>query len=271
MKLEFRDLYLTVNVTNESYITSPHTNTKLKKLEVSALIEDEEQEAIEDNLIYARDHNVIEVDTDNNRARNYEIINFSYNYQEVSNVLNYVIEILEVEELEAEKLKIDDIELTPYAYSEKYDEDRKAILITAKAIVTKKTAALLEEKSYNHYSYYSVTREGINKEPINMRFGRNVWSTHEKEDSLKYEVVLIEDKYDTGDNQVTLTDYPVLQNLQNLTVYQQSYIELLENLFLEKELLTEEEIKQLKKEAKTAEKKNRKYLFQVHDVDEEEL
>ncbi len=81
----------------------------------------------------------------------------------------------------------------------------------------------------------------------------------------------MENKYDTEDAFRRPLNYPEAQNIQAMTLYHKSYIELLADLFVAKGLLSKEEIERLKEKAKAEKNKNVRYIYQVKDIDKESL
>lgn len=250
------------------FFTSPFTGHQLKRFQVTVSVTEQQLSVFEDELDYVKVYGITEVDGDGTGIRKYKISNTSYSYSNNSDGRMYFFTISEEENVKIDRLLIKDIELTPYEYEETLSDD--AIIINAKVIVTKDIADRIEGLNENEEKYFTVIREGINENPIKMRFGLNIWSEHE-DGSIKYRLVIVEDKYDTEDDVRRPLNYPEAQNIRSLTLYHKSYIELLADLFVDKGLLTKEEIEGLKEKAKVEKNKNLRYIYQVVDVDKESL
>ncbi|MEG9298048.1 hypothetical protein V6B33_16415 [Mangrovibacillus sp. Mu-81] len=268
MRLKFKENHVTVKPTDEEYFTSPFTGHQLKRFQVAVSVREQQLFVFEDELDYVKVHCITEVDEDGKEIGKYNISNTSYSYSDNSDGRMYSFELSEAEKIKIHKLLIEDIELTPYEYEETLSDE--AIIIHTKVTVTKDIADRIEGFHENEEKYFTVIREGINENPIKMRFGVNIWSEHEN-DVIKYRLVIVEDKYDAEDDVRRPLNYPVTQNIQSMTLYHKSYIELLANLLVDKGLLSKEEIERLKDKAKEENSKNERYIYQVKDVDQESL
>lgn len=268
MRLKLRDNHVIVKPTDEEYFTSPFTGQQLKRFQVTVSVREQQLSAFEDEIDYAKVHGLTEVDGEGNEIRKYNISNNSYSYSNNSNDRMYSFKLSEMENAKINRLLIEDIELNPYEYEETLSDD--AIIIYAKVTVTKEIADRIECIQENESKYFTVIREGINENPIKMRFGLNIWSEHE-DNIFKYRLVIVEDKYDIGAKDQRPLNYPITQNIQSMTLYHKSYIELLADLLVDKGLLNKEEIERLKEQAKEDTNKNLRYIYQVQDVDKESL
>ncbi|WP_342540402.1 hypothetical protein MHI39_24130 [Heyndrickxia sp. FSL K6-6286] len=267
MRLKFNEKITTAIPTDEEFFLSPFTGQQLKKFNLSLLVRQPQLSVFDVELDYVKENGITEVNDDGAEIKKYKIVNISYSYSNHSDDRTYSFELSEVEEIQINKLLIEDMELTPYEYEETFDD---AIIIQAKVRVTKDIADRIEELSQSEDKYFSVIREGINKKPIKMRFGQNIWSEHEN-NIIKYRLVIVEDKYDTEDDVSRPLYYPEIQNIQSITLYHKTYIELLADLFVEKGLLSKAEIEGLKEKAKVEKNKYERYIYQVKDVDKESL
>jgi hypothetical protein len=268
MRLKFKENFATVKPTDEELFTSPFTGHQLKRFQVSLTVREQELSIFEDELDYVKVYGITEIDGDGTEIRIYNIRNTSYSYSNNSDGRMYTFELSEEENVKIDKLLIEDIELTPYEYEETLSDG--AIIIHAKIKVTKDIADCIEGFNENEGKYFTVIRVGINENPIKMRFGVNIWSEHE-EGFVKYRLVIVEDKYDNEDDVRRPLNYPVTQNIQSMTLYHKSYIELLADLLVDNGLLSKEEIERLKEKAREEKNKNIRYIYQVNDVDNESL
>jgi hypothetical protein len=269
MRLKFKEKYVAVNPKQEEYFSSLFTGNQLKRLQVAITVNNLHLSIFENELDYVKVHGITEVDDDGSKLRKFNISNTSYSYSNNSDDTTYSFELSEEEELRINKLIINDIELIPYEYKETLSDD--AIIIYAKVAVSKEIAEHFELVQDDEDKYFSVIREGINENPIRMRFGMNIWSEHES-DVLKYRLVLVEEKYDTTEESKSRSlNYPVLENIQSMTLQHKTYIDLLSDLFIEKGLLSREEIEEIKEKAAAERYKNSRYIYRVKDVDNEDL
>lgn len=268
MKIKFKENYVTVKPTHEESFSSPFTGKNLKRFQVTISVKKQELSIFENELEYVKVYGITEVNTDGTEIKKYNITNTSYGYSNNSNIRTYTFELSEEEDNKLNKLLINEIELTPYEYKEVLDHD--AIIISTKVTVTKEIANCIDELSNKEEEYFTVIRDGINSNPLKMRFGLNVWSEHG--DDIKYRLVIVEDKYDKGKNgDWKPHNYPQTQNIQAMTLYHRSYMELLAKLFVDKGLLTNAEIEELKEKANAEKRKYVRYIYKVKDVDKEIL
>lgn len=269
MRIKLKESYVTVDPTNEESFFSPFTGNQLKSFRITISVREQQLSKFEVDLDYVKKYGVSEVNDEGTEIRKYNISNTSYSYSNNSDARKYTLELSEVENIKIDKLLIEGIELTPYEYEETLSEG--AIIINAKVNVTKDIANRIEGLYKIEEKYFNVIRKGISENPIKMRFGKNIWSEYEDE-VIKYRLIIVDKKYDTEENDIGRPfNYPELQNIQDMTLYHKSYNELLADLFVEKGLLSKEEIEKLKEKADIEKNKYVRYIYKVKDVDKESL
>jgi hypothetical protein len=98
---------------------------------------------------------------------------------------DHQVELTEQEQLQPSAVALDQIEITPYAYEERFDDDT-GIVIDLKTRVDGTAHAMLQAmilqdaESYPSY-FFPVVRKGLQETPRMMRFGKCTWSAHNSE------------------------------------------------------------------------------------------
>lgn len=108
--------------------------------------------------------------------KEFKITNHSYNYNgnlvDDETIYTYTLELEQIENLKIEHLVIAGIKLSPYKYSEEYDDG--IIINTCVRISNEENEQLKNAIGKN--IYFEVIREGISQESKMMRFGKTIWS-----------------------------------------------------------------------------------------------
>jgi hypothetical protein len=112
----------------------------------------------------------------------------SYHYQDGSPVTRFNWKLREVEDWHVTQLVLDGWALTPYKYSEEFEND---VLIARGRV---ELTADEYKKLFAMPRYFSVVRKGIDDQPREMRFGQLLWSL--SGDKYRVELYLVEKKYD---------------------------------------------------------------------------
>lgn len=262
MLLEIGERVYEVESQEREIIVSKHTGKELEKLNLRINFRgnvSEFEEALNDE--------VQRVDDQNNVINTYQVNNRSYSYtgsESPNTVYKFNLELIEVEELNIEKLMIENIELQVYEYSEEYREDGLRIDTKAKIPYEKldEIRRIRESKEY-----FEVVRKGISEEKKQMRFGKVIWSKHDN--FTKHDMVLVEKSYDEGDEHMPMF-YPELTNIMEHLSYSSILLEKISDLLISEGLISEDGFKEIEEEAinKISERKREFYL--VEDVDREQ-
>jgi hypothetical protein len=108
----------------------------------------------------------------------------------------YTVELKEAENVKADRLTIDDLELEPYAYEEHLTND--AITIQCRVVVDAETSDRIERlmrmSDKRDHEYFEVTRHGVEDAARTMRFGKCAWSR--AGDTVKHRLFLVEKRFD---------------------------------------------------------------------------
>src|SRR5690606_9154689 len=130
-------------------------------------VSEQQLSIFKDEIGFVEENGITEVDEDGKEIRKYNIMNTSYSYSNNTDGRIYSFKLSEKENIKIKKLLIEDIELIPYEYEETLSDG--AIIIHAKVSVTKDIADRIEGFK-NEEEYFTVIRDGINENPIKMRF-----------------------------------------------------------------------------------------------------
>lgn len=240
-------------------MVSKHTGNKLEKLNLQIKFRGDPSDFRD-----ALDNRVQKVDSDNKVIKEYEVNNSSYSYsgkQTPNTIYRFNVDLMEVEDLDAQKLIIEDIELTVYEYAEEYKHD--SLRIDAKAKVSYEKLDKLREIKKSK-DYFEVVRKGISEEKKEMRFGTIVWSKHD--DYTKQDLVLVEKSYDEGDNFTPLY-YPELRNVMDQLAFEITFIEEISDLLVSKDIISEDKLDEIREKARSNLNEIREEFYLVEDID----
>ena len=199
----------------------------------------------------------------------YKLVNYSYNC--TSNYITdnynrdityiYTLDIEEIESLKVDSLVIAGVEVTPYKYSEMYND---GIIIEAKIKLSKEDDKKLDMATKENVYFY-VKRKGISDEVKKMRFGKVIWS--ENDGYIKRHINLIEDIYDNK-NPISLGLFqPEYDNIMNMLSYVKNLNDELLKLLVSKDLLLKEELEKISIVAKNNIEETKKEYYRMTDID----
>lgn len=254
------------NVNYEESITSPHTGEKLEKIYFDLDIQGKSMNDIVQNEIFnIKNGGVFSLNEDGNNVKEYRLVknpySYSGSYTDEDTVYSYTLYLEEVERLNIDGLIIGDLEVFPYEYKEEHDEDKNAIIITAKVKLTKKESKILR----NNDRYFKVIRKGISNKELEMRFGVPLWS--EEENRIKERLIIVEKIYDENKSKSGSLFQPEMSNIQNKLAYTENLNAELINLLLSKEILTSDEVENIKEKAELDIKNTWYDFYKVQDID----
>jgi hypothetical protein len=188
MKLDFQRTLVAVRVDRRESFVSPHTGANLERLTVSAIITGEEaNESFGGFLQSANPAGVPEVAEAGAIAKRWSVGNHSWSHTDGNASYHHTIELIELETLVADRLCLGDLEVVPYAYEERFDDDR--LVIEARVAVPQDQHGQLKVMLTEAGSF-QVVRRGISDEPIEMRFGVCYWSPADS--GFKHTLVLVD-------------------------------------------------------------------------------
>lgn len=154
------------------------------------------------------------------------------------------------------------------AYEISQEISKNAVVIYAKVIVTPAQFKMINRLRYcSDVKYFPVIRLGISDTPLQMRFGRNLWS--EKDGIIKMSLVFVEEEYDKNEKHLHGMAEPEL----SITIKQIKQLKAVNARLLEvlktNKLISDEQKVSIEKELTLEELKQDHYLFdRVNDVDE---
>lgn len=154
------------------------------------------------------------------------------------------------------------------AYEISQEISKNAVVIDAKVIVTPEQFNMINHLRYcSNVKYFPVIRLGISETPIQMRFGRNLWS--EKDGMIKMALILVEEEYDKAEDHFHGMAEPELSiAIKQIKQLKAVNARLLDVLKINN-LITEEQKVSIEQELTMEELKQEQYLFdRVNDVDE---
>jgi len=181
------------------------------------------------------------------------VSNYNYSFKNSSrddyltNIYTFTIEVREVEELHLKKLLINDKEYEVLRYSEEVEKNNSIIINTILKLSEEEKDTIISLQRHNQI-YFDVISLGIRDYSITMRFGKIYWSKHE--DYYKADITLVENKYDEEKNNIYDRMLVEQGNLIAKLSEQIEYNKLLEEILIEKNLLSEKEVIEMNKKAK---------------------
>lgn len=253
-------------IISESTFHSKHTGRELKCIQVR-LVEKEKRvhEKLLEILKAGREECIDSTDGKGKVLNKWKVKNNSYSYSEGSYASNYhhSIELEEMEKLEVTSLKVGGLELHPYFYKEKFDED--ALIIEAKVVLSKSQYSDFRE-IMKKTRYFPVIRHGITEEPREMRFGVTRWSEHEH--GVKHEILLIDKSYDDLKRGFGGFFDPEMSHMQDMIAIDTEILEELISALTNKDLLSIEEVDNIRARASERTRDRKREFYRMKDIDE---
>ena len=263
-KIEVKEEYIkTVN----SKSTGNELNTYRFKIRVAGK---EKFEDFKNTMNIFKEKSIIQIDDNDNILAKYNVGTWSYRYYNEfdSEDTNYLcdVEIIQIEELKTDILIIEGIENEVLRYKEEFDNHNNAIIIQA---VIKNTEEQREtiNKTIGNNKYFKVIRPGINNNILEMRFGKTIWSKHE--DYIKRSIVLVEKQFDDNIGIKKPLLWPELNNMMDILAKDTVYIEQLERILKNNNLITDDNIKEIKAKVEEEYMNIYRQYFLVKDAEEE--
>ncbi|MDM0660018.1 hypothetical protein QTH47_12910 [Clostridium perfringens] len=256
MRIKFKDYIVNFeNIEEFKKETSVFTKRQLSSFGTTLKVKEKDLDIIKDALNIGR---VSEVDENKNEIRKYKIRSL-YNTK-YGDEYTYHLEFVEEEDLILKSLKLKNIELKPYEYSERYD--RNAIIIDCKIKLDKKLYKEFKDIWNSNDEYFNVVRVGIEDRILKMRFGRTIWS--EDEEFIKVSMVLVESNYDEyTDREYFNSDANLNFRVACLTNFKEELL----NLLIKKSIITSEEKENLNNNLEENIKEGYWEIYKVKNVD----
>jgi hypothetical protein len=153
---------------------------------------------------------------------------------------SYNAKIREFEQLNIEKLIIDDVEICPYNYIEEISSD--ALIIDFKVEGNPDTINKIRKMRISK-KYYKVLRKGISDEIKTMRFGRMIeWSKNVETGIIHQMFNLVEDKYDQNNDKVQIASNLHIDKLINENIYLKEMIDYYGKILIKNKLINEADL-----------------------------
>jgi hypothetical protein len=270
--LELGGIQLPATIEQAETFQSPHTGRDLRRLRVRFGIEDE---TTNDRVVDAlQAHQEVTLPTGPGQRTAFEAGKHSWSYSSgITSHTSYdhQVELTEQEQLQPSAVALDQIEITPYAYKERFDDDT-GIVIDLKTRVDSTThamlqAMILQDESYP--SYFPVVRKGLQETPRMMRFGKCTWSAHDPE--FKHNLVLVEQALDERgpDPFALLLNYPEELRTRQVVAKAHAFIMELLRVLQAKGVLDPDDVQQLTAAAEQHRKELAHEFFRMDDIDTE--
>jgi len=222
---------------------SKHTGKTLKCFRVSIIVK---SRVIVDEItdLLSKPRNQVTIGDDSGKEVDWKVRNSGYSYHDTeSPIYNYWIDVIEIEDLNVEKLIIDDLELVPYYYNEVFFKDY--LNINTKVKIDKETYESLVDL-FLQKKDIEVTRIPLSNERRNMGLVLGSWS--EDNDMFKVWVLLqdiSEDKDKNNEFDVNRLIGSQLANLARESIAKSNAISKLLGIMKDNNQLSEKDFSEL--------------------------
>ena len=271
--LELGGIQVPATIEQAETFRSPHTGRDLRRLRVRFVIEDE---TTNDRVVDAlQAHQAVTLPTGAGQRTAFEPGKHSWSYSNgITSHTSYdhQVELTEQEQLQPSAVALDQIEITPYAYEERFDDDT-GIVIDLKTRVDSTTHATLQamvlQDAESYPSYFPVVRKGLQETPRMMRFGKCTWSAHDPE--FKHNLVLVEQVLDERgpDPFALLLNYPEERRTRQVAAKAHAFVTELLRVLEAKGVLDPDDVQQLNAAAEQNRKELAREFFRMDDIDSE--
>lgn len=171
MKIILAGYEINVDPVERSKVKSQQTGHEIEHIKVNAIVSGEElNKKVIDYLEMTRDEGIDSLD--GQITKKWKLSNNSYSYSNDKKLVEYTLDLEEMEEIKLEKLIIDDLELIPYMYEERFSFSDS---LSAKVRARLSETQLRKIKELDESSF-AVIRQGINQNPRQMQLILNGWS-----------------------------------------------------------------------------------------------
>jgi len=263
MLLDFNGTKVNVNISEEKSVVSEHTGASLSALEVRTTARGQTANDGFLSLInQAKVDGVTSVDENGTVQKRWKIGNSSWSYREGEPIYRHTLELVEVEELNLSSLTLGNMTVQPYEYEESFKDG--ALSIEAKAVLTESQHAQLKAMQKSR-DLFPVIRHGINEAPRQMRFGLCYWSQQNAE--YKHQLFLVEESEEKKPDRLA-SAFQWMRPLRNQVADNTATIDSLLTTLINKNILTEDEVANIRKEVSEHSWDVWYEFFRVEDVDE---
>lgn len=184
MILELNDRQYILRIDKSETVPSRHTRADLHRMDVRTRITHPEDKA---TLVTLLGKNGFLPIGEPGNIQQWKLLGSSYSFQNEREGYDFSLEILENESLDLKALVLNDLEVQPYYYEEKFEGEDLVIRAKVKADENLQKRLLLLQKNGD---VVTVVRSGIDTRAITMRFGGGFWSR--SPDGAKMEINLFE-------------------------------------------------------------------------------
>ena len=178
---------------------------------------------------------------------------------------SYVLELNECTVKKITGLEFGGMIFEPYEISQHISN--QAVVISAKMLVTPEQFVKINEIKYCQADkYFSVVRKGISETPLQMRFGRNLWS--DSDGMYKMAIVLVEQEYDKCDDKLQGFSEPELSIVINQVKQLRATNKFLLDILEQNQLISHQQKITLQTQLSAEELRQQQYLYDyVKDID----
>jgi hypothetical protein len=253
--LEAGGITIPVGVHKQSKFTSKHTGKELRRLTGDVVAQGAEQQNWFQGVLKNADKAPLaEHETSQGDGGTWLVKQRSYSYagaDEGDTRYNYTLELEEYEPLKPEQLIVGPLSFVPIKYEEEFSGDALTIR-TVVRVLPEQTSELVKfleeaERLRSEGKYFEVRRPGINDDPRQMRFGQTWWSEHPE--GNKYSFVLVDEAYDR-DSTVRWRLGLEHDAAAASTAYYASIVDGILSRLVERGIMTEQGVEDLKGEAR---------------------
>jgi hypothetical protein len=226
---------------------SPHTGRSLAILNVEARIATDKGRS--DDIARSLREQSAAVRTAD--GRRFAVRSSSLMHIGQSPLTTVTMELEEVEDVIATAVVIgDSLRLVPERYREEY---RNGAVILEMTVATAGEATIAFEEAHDgrvEGVYFPVIREGVQDEPLLMRFGHCVWQ--EREDGSRLHlIILVQDTYDANNNlKLRGFNEPDLSRAKDAIVALQTIVDTLLRTIVDAGLMTSDQASALRRDSK---------------------
>lgn len=248
-------------IDEESSFISQHTGRELQRLVVTVRVIEKGKDWLEDFLQKSDKEGIRSTDGEGNLVKRWSGRIKQYIFSNRESSAECKVELNEKEIFTIDVLEIGTLSLKPYFYSETFEKG--LLFIRAKVVLSESEFNSLE--SFREKVYFPVVRRGINEIPVEMRFGRCMWSRHEN--GNKYFFYMVDKGYDTSDKRGGMLE-PQMSNIQVILSKNVGIVDGLLKMLKEKNVLSDEEIQEIKSKALDEMDRHLDEFDRVKDVDD---
>lgn len=257
---EFRDL----STQEEDPVESRSTGRPLRRLMLDFTAGDDLTESLGDQFRDAAASSHRRTPITDDEGGNWKVGNWSYSYQQNGSSMSYDVELVEIEKLEATRLRFAglDVELEYYAEEEDSLGEQSRIIIT-EFLADEATAARLRTLS-DADGYFDLVRVGITDEPLSVRIGRLLWQAlDDQPGNRRFQVPFVTEEGD--DDVIGITD-PRSWNTSKVAIRERARLSALVDELVAAGVIDDTALARIEQAGEGTWQRDRLDLFEVTDV-----